>query len=576
MRGPTFSTFGAGDHHAPPGAPYQARPSAHQNGKEAEERDAQRASRDAVCPRFRRHGVMDPIGPKRRCPSAADCYPRVSPQPRKMDRVLEALLALPDPSVAFELSLEGLLESSLLEAEKDRLVESAIEAASAILEAARRSARRRASKHNSSSWPLSSDLTIRVFSKLDTQSLCYAAATCSMFNKCATDPMCYVNIDLTAEMPKVNNTVVSTMIQRAGKNLQSLKLGIWPNAASTTELSRPMSYSTRNPMDTSGLSWTQKRPRQGKETSLLTRSCLLALSVDGSAAGNFLRSLHLYNIDKMDNFALCKALSSCPFLLDLEVVGLHVEPKRMLDAVSMNCHTIERLFFESSDTGKDYSLNTPTCTGLVHGCPNLMSLALRGFKLHDHKVSILIKGLRHLKFVDFSTCYSITGTFLRNLGSDMNAHMLEVLILCDCLHLKEVEVSHFLSALLAGDFKLLRYLDISNKDGLSADNDWNYRCYNPCALLISDFMKQRPEVCLLAKFPGGSLVDANLLSDGQTSCGMGLTVMHNVAFDPYWTNISENSYSSDQGSGNGGDSPYPIPFYDADSFYELEFPWEID
>ncbi|RWV89037.1 hypothetical protein GW17_00048841 [Ensete ventricosum] len=249
----------------------------------------------------------------------------------------------------------------------------------------------------------------------------------------------------------------------------------------------------------------------------------------------------------------------------------------MLDAVSMNCHTIERLFFESSDTGRDYGLNTPTCTGLVNGCPNLMSLALRGFKLHDHKVSILIKGLRHLKFVDFSTCYSITGTFLRNVGSDVNAHSLEVLILCDCLHLKEVEVSHFLSSLLAGDFKLLRYLDISNKDGLSADNDWNYRCYNPCVLLISDVMKQRPEVCLLAKFPrGGSLVDANLLSDGQTSRGMSLTVMHNVAFDPYWTNMSENSYSSDQGSGNGGDSPYPIPFYDADSFYELEFPWEID
>ncbi|RWV89036.1 hypothetical protein GW17_00048840 [Ensete ventricosum] len=145
------------------GTPYTVRPSAHQNGKEAEEKVAQRASRDAVYPRrLRRHGVMDPAGPKRRCPSTANCYSRVSPRPRKMDRVLEALLALPDPSVAFELSLEGLLESSLLEAEKDRLVECAIEAASAILEAARRSARRRASKHNSSSWPLSSDLTIRV------------------------------------------------------------------------------------------------------------------------------------------------------------------------------------------------------------------------------------------------------------------------------------------------------------------------------------------------------------------------------------------------------------------------------
>lgn len=77
-----------------------------------------------------------------------------------------------------------------------------------------------------------------------------------------------------------SNYFLKTVLQN-----RSLKLGIWPNAASTTELSRPMSYSTRNPMDTSGLSWSQKRPRKGKETSLLTRSCLLALSVDGGAAG---------------------------------------------------------------------------------------------------------------------------------------------------------------------------------------------------------------------------------------------------------------------------------------------------
>lgn len=55
---------------------------------------------------------------------------------------------------------------------------------------------------------------------LDTQSLCYAAATCSMFNKCAMDPSCYANIDLTTVVPKVNNAVVSTMIHRAGKALQ--------------------------------------------------------------------------------------------------------------------------------------------------------------------------------------------------------------------------------------------------------------------------------------------------------------------------------------------------------------------
>lgn len=67
---------------------------------------------------------------------------------------------------------------------------------------------------------LSSCCHIQVFSMLDTQSLCYAAATCSMFNKCAMDPSCYANIDLRTVVPKVNNTVVSTMIQRAGRTLQ--------------------------------------------------------------------------------------------------------------------------------------------------------------------------------------------------------------------------------------------------------------------------------------------------------------------------------------------------------------------
>lgn len=64
------------------------------------------------------------------------------------------------------------------------------------------------------------DEEIQVFSMLDSQSLCYAAATCSLFNKCAMDPLCYTNIDLTTVVPKVNNAVVSTMIQRAGRALQ--------------------------------------------------------------------------------------------------------------------------------------------------------------------------------------------------------------------------------------------------------------------------------------------------------------------------------------------------------------------
>jgi len=65
-----------------------------------------------------------------------------------------------------------------------------------------------------------SDLVVQVFSMLDTQSLCYASAACSLFSKCAKDPMCYANLDLTTLVPKVNNAVVATMVQRAGKALR--------------------------------------------------------------------------------------------------------------------------------------------------------------------------------------------------------------------------------------------------------------------------------------------------------------------------------------------------------------------
>lgn len=61
---------------------------------------------------------------------------------------------------------------------------------------------------------------VQVFGLLDTQTLCYAAATCSMFHKCASDPHCYVNINLLTKTPKVNNVLVSKLVQRAGKNLQ--------------------------------------------------------------------------------------------------------------------------------------------------------------------------------------------------------------------------------------------------------------------------------------------------------------------------------------------------------------------
>ncbi|RWW06255.1 hypothetical protein GW17_00030430 [Ensete ventricosum] len=113
--------------------------------------------------------------------------------------------------------------------------------------------------------------------------------------------------------------------------------------------------------------------------------------------------------------------------------------------------------------------------------------------------------------------------------------------------------------------------DVSNKDGLSAENDWNYRCYNPCTQLISEVLKQRPELCLLAKFPPeGSLIDIDLIADSEISSGTSSLMLYNLAFDSYLTNSSENSYSSDQGSGNEDVPDLNFP-YDEDIFDELEF-----
>ncbi|KAK8933630.1 F-box protein [Platanthera zijinensis] len=511
--------------------------------------------------------------PKRPCSGdllhAADTT--ILPNSDTVDRSLVYLLALPDPSVSIDLSLERILDLAALEMEKDKLIDCAMRVASAIQEAAMRSARRLASIHNAASWPLPSDLTVKVFSILDTRSLCHAAAVCSMFSKCAGDPFCYSNIDLTAKDPKISNTVVSTIIQRAGRNLQSLKLGIWPSPAINEDSILCASYSSRSSMELSGLSWSERRPSQRKQPCILTRSCLLALSADGAVAGTLLRSLHLYNIDKMDVYAFSVALSVCPSLLNLEVVGLRFELRQVLDSVSANCHSMESLFVESSETGSDDSLKTSTCVDLVNGCPRIMSLTLRGFKLNDHKVRVLIKGLTKLKLVDFSTSYSITGLFLRNLGNGSNAHLLEVLILRDCLHLKEVEIALFLTALITGDCKLLRYLDISNKDGLSADDDWNVRRYSP-SIPLSRVLEERPMLCVLAQFPAdGCSMDTDQINAQEISSNSSLQDENNQLLGPDYAGSSGSSYRSDLASGSEDAYESSYAFYDGDSLDELEY-----
>ncbi|KAL0459525.1 UNVERIFIED_CONTAM: F-box protein [Sesamum latifolium] len=492
--------------------------------------------------------------------------PNSNPNQNPLDALLESFLELSDSSaIALDLSFDRILESKAYDSDKNDVIERALRLGSALTEAAKRSARRRASMHNAAVWALPSDLTIKVFSMLDTQSVCHAAATCSFFHKCAADPLCYSNIDLTTVVPKVNNMVVSTMIQRAGKVLRSLKLGVVPcPTVASLGSSQSLVYSMRNSSDTSGFSWNDKRSRQGKESFILTRSCLAPLIADGGAPGALLRRLHLYNIERMDNTAFGAAVSACPscsiWKLSAFSVNVlypessapehngHVELRQTLESVSRSCPLIERLFFESSKTGRDDSLKLPTCNDLVTNCPNLSSLALRGFKLHDVKVRVLVKGFRKLKYVDFSTSYSITGDFLRNLGGSIGGSLLEVLILRDCMHLREAEVSRLLSSILAGRFRNLRHLDVSNREGLASDDDWYRRCFTPSFMSLRELLEERPNLCVLADFPAeGSFVEEPMTSSDLNSDTNSPSLSSSRTSDEYvLASPSDSSYSSDQ------------------------------
>ncbi|GMH02689.1 hypothetical protein Nepgr_004528 [Nepenthes gracilis] len=493
------------------------------------------------------------------------CFPIAgSPQPRSlppsfqldMDFLLEIFLELPISSLSLDLSFEKLLESRALDSDQNVLIDRALLLGSLLLEAGKRCARKIASKRNSCVWALPPDLTVKVFSILDTRSLCNVAATCRMFHRCAEDPLCYADIDLRTITPKVNNAIVSTMVQRAGQVLRSLKLGIVPGPSTSYGPSQPLVFPIHSSVDASGFSWNDKRSRQGKYSSVLTRSCLNSLLGDnGSAAGLLLKRLHLHNIDRMDNPALCAALSACPNLIDLEIVGLHVELRQLLESVSTNCHLLERLFFESSKAGRDDSLKSPACVDFINSCPYLTSLSLRGFKLHDYKAGILVKGFCKLKDVDFSASYSMTGAFLRNIGNSSSSNVLEVLILRDCIHLKEVEVGRFLTAVLAGDFKFIRQIDISNREGLASEDYWYERCYNPSAFPLKQLSEERPDVHLIAEFPSEvSFLEIERMIDSDANTDDSLqSQLSSHSSDSLFVSSTESSYNNDQGSGDEDD-----------------------
>lgn len=468
--------------------------------------------------------------------------------PTAMDQLLETLLQNSDSQVLAE-SLERLLDKQASDRDKNIFLEKSLDFGCRLQEAANKLTRQRATHHNYIVWPLTYDLTVKVFSLLGTQSLCYAAATCTMFYKLSVDPACYADVDLTTR--GVSNMTVLKMVQRAGQCFRSLRLGILPQRSKKSTGSLTFfDYNvdiTPKSADSLDKSWQYRHSNHDKKLFCLTRSCLDTLSLENGASGSLLKTLHLYNIDEMDNKALCKALSFCPSLADLEVVGLHVQLRSLLNCLSSHCHHLERLCCQSSKTGRTEALKSRTCVQLVKGCPNLSSLALRGFKLNDQKVNVLLKGFRYLKLVDFSTS-PVTGTFLRTLTDGGNEPPLEILILRDSARLKEVEVEKFLFALSAGECKCLRYLDISNKDGLAAAN-WFERYRNPCGEGIARLQSERPQLHLVAEFLTERSESESMISSFDDSDDSGALRISLQSSDISTSEFSsDSSYSSNTSS----------------------------
>lgn len=182
----------------------------------------------------------------------------------------------------------------------DRFLDRTLQLASLLHNSTKRCIRKRATLHNSISWPLLPELTTKVtshllfswvsdqscliviwfqvFSMLDTNSLMQASVCCTMFNKCAMDRVCYSHIDLTMAATNVDNGVVCIMIHRAGKELR-FEIFYWGPSyfACIYQSLRSLSFMLCRSLKLGSISSTS--------TFLLTRSCLAPLSFNHGFAG---------------------------------------------------------------------------------------------------------------------------------------------------------------------------------------------------------------------------------------------------------------------------------------------------
>ncbi|CAA0394122.1 unnamed protein product [Arabidopsis thaliana] len=296
---------------------------------------------------------------------------------------------------------------------------------------------------------------------VDTKSLMQASTCCTMFNKCAMDPLCYSHIDLTKAFKYADDPVLHTLLNRFGKQLRSLKLGRVdaPESVFRSSCLPPLIH-YRNSASRS-LKLGRDAPSPG---CFFTRSCLDPLKL----TGNLLTSLHIYFLGFMNMDSLLDSLSACSNLTDLKIVGVNVLFEPILELLARKCCLIEHLFLDNYYQGMITYL---TIKLFVTNCLKITSLTLLNFRLNDTMAQILVTGFRILKYINLSNTAGITGSFLRDLGHRSNDSPLQKLILRDCFSLQEREVVEFLNSLIAGNVRSIRYIDVSSNNGLACDGD---------------------------------------------------------------------------------------------------------
>ncbi|KAJ4905626.1 F-box protein SKIP17 [Raphanus sativus] len=403
--------------------------------------------------------------------------PAQNPSSFHANSIISSLLSFPNSSPnsissSFDRELEKALASASHDASvQENLVDRTLQLASLLLESTKRSSRKRAPAHNSSSWFLPSELTVKVFSMLDTRSLMQAATCCIMFNKCAMDRFSYVHVDLTTCTSHVDRKVVCTMLDRAGKELRSLKLG------------------------------SLARPRRSDSIPYWVNGRFLSThSYKYKFIWSRLKSLWLYNIRWENLTPLFSVLSVCSNLTDLRIVGLKESSFMYLFVpLTANCRLIKHLCIETYkllDT-----VDNVHGSGLIEfvtNSPNLTSLRLIGFRLTDEVACTLAQSSRTLKYLNLSRSHTIKGRFLRDLGNSCKENPLRTLIMRNCLQLQEKEVVELCNSLLKGKLKSIRHIDVSNERGLASSD--GVRSYN-LKFPLEKLKEKRSDVTFVADFP---------------------------------------------------------------------------